>query len=543
MRLQFMIVLALSCTLSFFLVYLRQGNETFLARSESSYDPSADTGLFLVSGAEDTKKSGDLFYSLFRESYEHNLEKIDSFHTKDGEIFNATVKDHRIPYSDYWFAENLGGANGPIKEVDGVNLQIHALEKYDKAFHGGQSTATKWEQQFHNETETIWYGHCNGQSAAASRHQNPGGEGFKKVLRPVGCDPTTNCVEFEPNTIRALMAEVYMNSIAHFVGGNRCEVKEPRSDDENRADPENLSACQDPDAGTFHLALTNWLGKKKQVMIGDFSRNDEVWNYPIYKYSYSYEYAGKRLNRNEALKETQSTKYQDYAFNKSAVSFVVVAMNVAYAEALKVEALVNLKPESPLEPDTKVRKLRYLLELDEHDNILGGEWLGKSKSNHPDFIWMAFEPSKPSGNRTGANPHVDAKEVFSMWAESRGFSTELTYNDPKNPNKILSAPKDGEVWGLHNPWYTLLLDGQKTGAVFLGKDIKLQILRGVSLKGDYDVEITLNGKAMTNLAFKNQEHSVSLKPLKGINNLKLKWSKNKVEQEVISYNFRFYAMR
>ncbi|ETK71810.1 hypothetical protein L917_20736 [Phytophthora nicotianae] len=30
----------------------------------------------------------------------------------------------------------------------------------------------------------------------------------------------------------------------------------------------------------------------------------------------------------------------------------------------------------------------YILELDECDNIIGGEWLYESNNNHPDFLWV-----------------------------------------------------------------------------------------------------------------------------------------------------------
>jgi hypothetical protein len=36
------------------------------------------------------------------------------------------------------------------------------------------------------------------------------------------------------------------------------------------------------------------------------------------------------------------------------------------------------------------------LELDANNNIIGGEWIGKSNTNHPDFLW--FPVTTPSLN-------------------------------------------------------------------------------------------------------------------------------------------------
>ena len=44
----------------------------------------------------------------------------------------------------------------------------------------------------------------------------------------------------------------------------------------------------------------------------------------------------------------------------------------------------------------------YILEQGPEGNILGGEWVGVSDKDHPDFLWMAFEPQNLMGPRLGA---------------------------------------------------------------------------------------------------------------------------------------------
>ena len=284
-------------------------------------------------------------------------------------------------------------------------------------------------------------------------------------------------------------------------------------------------------------------------MIGDFNRDEQVWNYPIYEYRYSYERNGARLNRDEAFAETRSTLHSDYAFNKEAQAFVVVNMDLYYAKAL--DETVN-DDNSNLPPDRKRRRLRYILELDSEENIIGGEWLGweeggsyqpGSRQNHLDFIWIPFEPGEPSGNRTGGNPHISAKEVLSMWGESRGFLTDDPTTDPNNPNTILSAPSDTEEWGNHTPWYSLILDGQSTGAVFVRGELKMTIEPQNKLAGNYDVEVLLNGQKIRDISFSGTPISSNITPRVGMNHLVLRWLQGGSEVAGPSSHFRFYAMR
>jgi hypothetical protein len=54
----------------------------------------------------------------------------------------------------------------------------------------------------------------------------------------------------------------------------------------------------------------------------------------------------------------------------------------------------------------------YILEFDSEGNIVGGEWLGKSRWDHPDYIWY------PTDGRT-ANPYVSREDVLYLLSLSR----------------------------------------------------------------------------------------------------------------------------
>ena len=251
------------------------------ARSASFEAETLSSPLRLVDNSEDTGAAGALFRQVFNESYERNLDNLQAFSTKENAAFFSSVDPIRVPYSDYWFPEKYGGTDGPNAENDGKGPATKALQQYDAAFYGGVSTATKWEKENHNNMEVNWYGHCNGFSAAAARHTNP----LKAVEK--------NGVTFTPMQIRALLAEVYMNSIARFVGGHRCEKEVLDKKPQNRDNPLLFDECEDPDPGTFHLALVNWFARKKQPLIADFNADREVWNFPIFSIRYKYEKNGK----------------------------------------------------------------------------------------------------------------------------------------------------------------------------------------------------------------------------------------------------------
>jgi subtilisin-like proprotein convertase family protein len=45
--------------------------------------------------------------------------------------------------------------------------------------------------------------------------------------------------------------------------------------------------------------------------------------------------------------------------------------------------------------------LEMVLELDENQKVIGGEWVGSSKTGHPDFIWLSLGPDDTGYNTEG----------------------------------------------------------------------------------------------------------------------------------------------
>jgi len=123
----------------------------------------------------------------------------------------AIVPKHRIPWAGYIYPDRGGGT-------------AHVMQKYDRAFNRGRSSASSWERMdiksrkdrgeglfgrglFAARVVPRWAGHCNGWTAAAIRHVEP----EKNVVR--------NGVVFTPSDIKGLLAELYVYSNTDWLAG------------------------------------------------------------------------------------------------------------------------------------------------------------------------------------------------------------------------------------------------------------------------------------------------------------------------------------
>jgi len=102
-----------------------------------------------------------------------------------------------------------------------------------------------------------------------------------------------------------------------------------------------------------------------------------------------------------------------YVFNKLASSFLYVKMDSSHIiESFEDGPLVST---GRVEEYTLVKTYEYVLELDAADNIIGGEWVGTSRYDHPDFLW--FPTSKPAA-KTIARGEISYAVVSEMLKEA-----------------------------------------------------------------------------------------------------------------------------
>lgn len=269
---------------------------------------------------------------------------------------------------DYWPDSQGGTAR---RKQTGV---MSPMEKYDAATNG-QNQATNWERQEATRNGGhAWAGHCNGLTAAGIRTKEP-----QRAVQYRG-------VEFSVEDIKALLTEAYMDN-GRLVG-RRCNRSSMGLDPMGRPTE---AACRDLNPGSLHLALTNFIGAHRQPLIIDRQASEEVWNYIVTGYQSSV----RQIGREEALSLVFANPGRPYPFNAQVAAFAVVDTEL---ELL----LVSPARES----------LRYLLELDDQGEIIGGEWLADSRLRHPDFVWRPERQPKP------LNPYLDLGVIREIYQGS-----------------------------------------------------------------------------------------------------------------------------
>ncbi len=437
------------------------------------------------------RNRGNYYYALFKKDYDLNLDRLPK---------SGTVDTAKTPYTGSWYPQKSGGTSR-----DSGNGNV--LQKYDKAFHNAENKAVQWEQDHHtvstSDPSAGWAGHCNGYSAAASRHAEP-----KKTVK-------RGDVEFFPKDIKALLAEIHMAAKFYFLGGNRCGAANSSTltSPGSREDPFYMGECDDVNPATFHTAFTNWVGIQKHPIIVDISSKEQVWNYPHFKYESTIE----TVTASQASQLIRGVEEPTYRFNSSAKGWRKVTTKVYYSHAYEKEYL-----QSELKEADKIasKTYTYILELDAEGRIIGGEWTGESIQSHPDFLWVAFEPVLGDGNANSANPNISPDEVIKLWAES-------VDQDPNNPTLDIKEPTIGKEWGRF-PKFDISINSGRSGSVFLGLPQTVLIERKEELHGDATVDLVLDGKSVIKKTMSGSDNlSAPLDFLSpGIHVLEIKWVKS-----------------
>jgi hypothetical protein len=493
---------------------------------------------WLVSAQSNNFISANFYQDFWKSTAKAELNDIQDFYRRvfgapgDSYIINwnqvkqftkGNVPSDRVPYVDSWYPQRTGGTN-----ING------ALSKYDRAFNSSQNSAAAWEKDNHNEYEPSWQGHCNGTSVTVSRFQNP----RRSVSRPTGCFTGSNsaCTVFTPTDIRALLAEINMSARYKFIAGHRCrlDIDEIKSRPALRSDPQKKDFCDDVDPASFHLALVNFLGRKRQPVMFDRSLDTPVWNYPIYSYQYSY---SSPLSAAQAIAKT-GLNLSSWVFNPYAVSFYHVRMNIVFRNAAN-----NTEGAGTIPAGTQ-EIYDYILEVDKDGDIMGGEWIGESKYKHPDFVWIPFEAHETSESGHSSNPHISTKQVERLWAESVGFDLDNPFRDEKNSFDIRFSPRDDNSWGIVPKYYRVLLDGKSSGIAFRGKKTYLKIITDKAMRGqESSATIYVNGEQLATQSPDGQGViELSFESPASLNYLAIRWQHASISPSELDWEFRYVAM-
>ncbi|MBW2456768.1 MAG: hypothetical protein JRI68_19785, partial [Deltaproteobacteria bacterium] len=141
--------------------------------------------------------------------------------------------------------------------------------------------------------------------------------------------------------------------------------------------------CRDTNAGSFHLVLVQYLSDRiapeaKRGFVMDVTREDQVWNQPVYGFESTIESVENIEDIDDPLKDFRA---------EGTVQIATVTTDVHYA--LEKGPYVDYDETNGSKITSK--KYRYTLEIDADGWVIGGEWQVDphyyNASSAPDFLW------------------------------------------------------------------------------------------------------------------------------------------------------------
>mgnify|MGYP001200065815 CR=1 FL=1 len=324
---------------------------------------------------------------------------------------------------------------------------------------------------------TFWTGMCHGWSPAAISHPAP-----LRTVEVVSADGQY-VIPFYPNDIKSLLSTAFANNIKAYVDdariqtsgdpnewskdnimpihGYACRQKRPRVDETGRVRVretdinEDLSNCEDVNAGFWHLTVMNLMGRHQQGLVVDIDHNEKVNNHPTAGYEIRYfnlDSGMVKRSFRDALIDIDLYKEDDRKeFRDPRAKYVVgVEMNMIFVDY----KFLNKKNAQDVDMQKlKERKFLYDLELDKDGNIVGGEWINKTVTRRqgrriverkqagdkPDFLWyaprgmkpVAFQEAKATGTWHEGAP------LPASWAQtaiSASYEMNLDYTSDMDEN-------------------------------------------------------------------------------------------------------------
>ena len=216
-----------------------------------------------------------------------------------------------------------------------------------------------------------WLGICDGWASAAILFPEP-----RHAV-------VMNGVTFRVQDIKALLSLVQ-------IGGPRrgVSLKCLLSDDlggirYDAAGRPTAPECRDTNPGTFHIVIANYLGLQGRSLVEDRTFDAQVWNQPLRGYEVL---AQRQISAQEANALVAGGGRSGYPWNRDAQRFAYVKTRLSYIKESRAETDGNLS--ASIDRYTGHDVYDYVLELDAAGTIIGGEWVGSSKRNHPDFMWL-----------------------------------------------------------------------------------------------------------------------------------------------------------
>ena len=289
--------------------------------------------------------------------------------------------NHREPVSHDFHVNYDAFRMSPAPMPNPSEEQRNAMspaEKYDYLIGDKSWTLTRqmWlsglKQIKDNGFVSTWAGYDGGWAKASVMESRPI---FPVTVLAADGNPLT----FYPDDIKAL-ATVFWASPRNvgYLAGEACSSPSGRD-----------SRCKPMNAGSWHIAVTNTIGRNSVLMFNRDSTGG-IWNYPIRSYEYSYfrVSTGKKEAKIESAIEPLLSR--DHR-SRSAKYVVGIEMSVTYTAMTTPRRQARDSSDQDASPQHLT--YRYDLELDESGRILGGTWQMEGKEQGPGYVFIP--PRKP----------------------------------------------------------------------------------------------------------------------------------------------------
>jgi hypothetical protein len=139
-----------------------------------------------------------------------------------------------------------------------------------------------------------------------------------------------------------------------------------------------------------------------------------------------------------------------YMFNEDAVELRYVEMDVKYISESHSATDGHLADR--IDNYTKTDHYRYILEIDGDGKIIGGEWVGASKRNHPDFLWLPTDRVDWPRVADGAIQWDLVKELLDASTSNETIEVDDEAADAGKLEESFEVPKG--AWKHFGPFTT-----------------------------------------------------------------------------------------
>tara|TARA_R110002073_G_scaffold140253_12_gene290992 strand:- start:59179 stop:61554 length:2376 start_codon:yes stop_codon:yes gene_type:complete len=174
-----------------------------------------------------------------------------------------------------------------------------------------------------------------------------------------------------------------------------------------------------------------------------------------------------------------------YKFNAKATKLRYVKNTVSWIAESASTTNGNLADR--IDSFTRTDTYEYILELNDAGDLIGGEWVGSSKTNHPDFVWLPTTLSTSSRVASGKIKWGDVKKIYEMSIETDEPAGESRWD---GNGSIISMTSDTDTgFGLDKDM-SRVHPGNANPAVFFQWEIDGRDGRKLEIAGEGSATIT-----------------------------------------------------